>query len=325
MLQPGRGRKTVERRRRAGFSLLETLVALVVLMGVAAIVMSGMVQAMRSQGTIANRTEMHSSVRSATELLEQEIGQAGKVSLPPAVAPCTATIPVCLTGPVAPLAPLPSPPVTVSSTAGMFNNEYLDIDTGANQETVQVTIAGNTISGVFYNAHAAGALVTVTGSFGTGIVPPAAAPINYPNGSTGNVMKLYGDINGDGRMLYVEYTCDTVGGNLYRNQIPFDAVPPKPGLNPGIVVLNNVLPNPDGSPCFIYQTQTVPDNFVIDVAVTLTVQTQIPDPQTNQFQRETKALLNVSPRNVFEAWELASASHTTRVQPMPPSVTLLLP
>src|SRR5256885_10774473 len=66
-----------------GFSLLETMVALAVLLGVGGIVMSGMVQMMRVQNTIGNRTEMHTSVRSATELLQQEIGQAGKVSLGP--------------------------------------------------------------------------------------------------------------------------------------------------------------------------------------------------------------------------------------------------
>jgi len=43
--------------------------------------MTGMVQLIKTQGTIANRTDMHTSVRSATELLQQEIGQAGKVSL----------------------------------------------------------------------------------------------------------------------------------------------------------------------------------------------------------------------------------------------------
>src|SRR5207248_5847913 len=71
------------RKKQAGFTLMETMVSLVVLLGVSAIVMSGMVQMMYTEGTITNRTEMHTSVRSATELLEQEIGQAGKISLPP--------------------------------------------------------------------------------------------------------------------------------------------------------------------------------------------------------------------------------------------------
>ena len=47
--------------------------------------------------------------------------------------------------------------------------------------------------------------------------------------------------------------------------------------------------------------------YVLDVAITLTVRTQIKDPTTGQYQRETKALLNVSPRNVFHVWQLASA------------------
>ena len=37
------------------------------------------------------------------------------------------------------------------------------------------------------------------------------------NGSTGTVLKIYGDINDDGQMLYVEYTCDIPTNSLYRN------------------------------------------------------------------------------------------------------------
>src|SRR5260370_7629132 len=71
-------------KEQTGFTLLETMVSLVVLLAVSAIVMSGMNQMMKMQGTVANRTEMHTSVRDATEVLEQEIGQAGKISLPAA-------------------------------------------------------------------------------------------------------------------------------------------------------------------------------------------------------------------------------------------------
>src|SRR5229473_2723545 len=74
-------RVAMRRKKQVGFSLIETMVALAVLFAVGGIVMSGMVQLMKTQGTIANRTDMHTSVRSATELLEQEIGQAGRLSL----------------------------------------------------------------------------------------------------------------------------------------------------------------------------------------------------------------------------------------------------
>ena len=68
------------RKTQIGFTLLETMVSLVILLGVSAVVLSGLVQMMKTQGTITNRTEMHTSVRAATELLQQEIGQAGKIS-----------------------------------------------------------------------------------------------------------------------------------------------------------------------------------------------------------------------------------------------------
>ena len=64
--------------------------------------------------------------------------------------------------------------------------------------------------------------------------------------------------------------------------------------------------------------------FVLDVAITLTVQTQERDPVTKQFQLETKALLNVSPRNVFNTWALASIGYTDRIQSIPGTVTNLI-
>ena len=54
------------------------------------------------------------------------------------------------------------------------------------------------------------------------------------------------------------------------------------------------------------------------------MQTQQTDTMTRQYQTETKALLNVSPRNVFFAWELASIGYTDRVQSTPASVANLM-
>jgi len=58
--------------------------------------------------------------------------------------------------------------------------------------------------------------------------------------------------------------------------------------------------------------------------VTLTVQTQLKDLRTNQYQRETKALLNITPRNVFYVWEATSLGEVPRNQPMPTSISSLL-
>jgi hypothetical protein len=213
----------------------------------------------------------------------------------------------------------------------MFNGEQLVIDAGDNEETVAISglsLSTNTFNATFTaGTHAIGALVRVSGAFASGIVPKSAT-----NGSGDFLLKLYGDINDDGNMEYIEYKCDTSGGNLYRNVVTIAPGAVKPAVNSSMVVLSNVQPNPPDpgtntpAPCFKYQEKTVsPDTYVVDVSVTLTVQTQNKDPQTNQFQTETKALLNVSPRNIFEGWQLASAGVANRIQPMPATVTSLIP
>jgi hypothetical protein len=303
---------------------------------VSGIVTRGIGDSTKSQRTMANRVQMHAGVRGATQLLQQEVGQAGRVTLPGANPPT-------LTAAVASGATT----ATLSSVAGIFVGERLVIDPGSydqgtqtsSEETVQVsavdtgtntiTIARSvdatdaTIQASFAKNHAAGAVVRVYGGFGTGIVPPGVA-----NGSTATVLKLYGDVNGDGNMVYVEYTCDVNAGNLYRNSMPFNAGV-KPAVTAGNVLLDNLLANPDNTACFTYMPNPLPTvgatTYVLDVAITLTVRTQIKDPTTGQYQTETKALLNVSPRNVFHVWQLASAGLNNRVQPMPPTVANLLP
>jgi len=133
--------------------------------------------------------------------------------------------------------------------------------------------------------------------------------------------------------VYVEYTCDTQNAHkLYRNVMDFTS-PTKPKLSDALVLLSNVQDNPGGAPCFTYQTdgsnpkiivQGQPVVFVLDVAITLTVQTQQKDPVTGQYQNETKALLNVSPRNVFNAWQLANSGFTDHIQSTPATVSALL-
>jgi hypothetical protein len=226
--------------------------------------------------------------------------------------------------------------------SGFFVGEQLVVDVGGPtpcvpitpcQETVTVTavnIAAKQITATFVYPHFANTPVNAFGGFGTGIVPPLAG--GFPNGSEPTKLKLYGDINGDGQMVYVEYTCDPLPGgtgNLYRNVMPYDQAPPKLAPTAGQVLLSNVQTNPGGTACFTYMPNPMPivnaNTYVLDVAITLTVNTQVIDPLTKQFQTETKALLNVSPRNVFNVWQLASAGVVERVQPMPPSVTALLP
>src|SRR5579859_5837450 len=135
----------------AGFSLLESMIAMAVLLGVGAIVMYGTLRTMNTQGTITNRTEMHTSVRSATELLQQEIGQAGRIAAPLNVAgtgPQTMTMLTPVVIPVTSTTGSVTVQVTISpdtAVPSLFNGEWITVDGGASlangplQESVQIT------------------------------------------------------------------------------------------------------------------------------------------------------------------------------------------
>jgi prepilin-type N-terminal cleavage/methylation domain-containing protein len=304
---------TARRRHSAdeGFTLIELMISILILMVVSGVVLQGMLGLGRINDIVANRTEMHSGVRNATEVLQQEVGQAGRIAL------ANTTLVDAVAGPGAQT-------VEVSSTATMFTGEHLVIDTGADEETVTLAAvddANSRITATFTRPHAAGARLSVSGGFAAGVIPTTMA-----DGSTGTVLKIVGDINGDGNMVYVEYTCDLATGRLYRNQMPYDAaVKPAPTVDQ--VLLDNVLPNPGdpAPPCFTYQEKTVNGTgYVVGVAITLTVRTHDRDPITGQYQTETKALLNVSPRNVFNVWQMASLGYANRVQPLPPATQPLL-
>ena len=309
-------------KSEAGFTLIELLVSIVILMIVSGSALDGVFRLTKVSRTISNRTEMHSGVRNATELLQQEVGQAGRIALPnlvrtnAAIAAGSATV---LVNAVNSAGTVLS---AVNGTTGMFVGEKLVVDTGSNEETVVLTgvnSTNKTFTATFMLTHATNVPINVYGGFSRGIIPTTVA-----NGSTGDTMKMLGDISSAGNLEYVEYKCDTAAGNLYRRTMPFDATA-KPSITADMTLLNNITANPDGTACFTYQQRTNNgEPYVVDVAITLTVQTTDRDPVTGLYQKETKALLNVSPRNVFNVWQLAGLGITNRVQPLPATVTTLI-
>ena len=324
---------------QAGFTLPELLIAMAIMLVISGAAVSALLKMTSAQATIWNRTQMHSGIRGATEVLQQEVGQAGRIALPmnSSSIPYPVTLASAVTAAGTTTVQINSTaPVSLDRTEGMFLGQRLQIGYGSSQETVTLTAppTATHITATFANTHAIGEPVLAPGAFGTGIIPPAVSPstytpggatFTYANGSTGTVLKLYGDINGDGNMVYIEYTCDTATNrNLYRNMMAWDAAT-KPAVAASQILLSNVVANPNSTPCFTYQTAVVGGNvYVTDVAITLTVQTQLVDPVTKQYQTQTKALLNVSPRNTFNAWQMASLGIADRIQPIPPSVAALL-
>jgi type II secretory pathway pseudopilin PulG len=310
------------RHDEAGFTLLELLVSVAILMVISGLMMRSTMDMQRLSTHQAGRSEMHAGVRNATALLQQEVGQAGRVSLPAAVTLIGA---VTATGNQWQYLS----PSTTAVINAVFVGERLNIGLGSSQEVVtvaEVDTSGKRIRATFGATHPAGAPVRPVGGFAQGIIPT-----NMTDGSTASVLKIVGDINSDGNLRYVEYTCDWNVGRLYRNMMAYNATS-KPALTVEHVLLDNLLPNPNdpngnAAPCFRYQQQTIESNtYVTNVAIMTTVRTQSRDPFTGEFQTVTKALLNVAPRNVFYVWQMASLDpdNAGRIQPLPPSVLNLL-
>jgi hypothetical protein len=152
-------------------------------------------------------------------------------------------------------------------------------------------------------------------------------------GSSATLLKLFGDINDDGSMVYVEYQCDlsTTPGRLRRRMMPWNTTAAQKPNFPFQDLLTNVRANPGGTPCFQYRTISGGGNsnaYTINVAITLTVQvegTGVPNCITQPAACETEALLNVSPRNVYQAYQIAGLGINSRLQPVPQEIIQLLP
>jgi prepilin-type N-terminal cleavage/methylation domain-containing protein len=304
----------------AGFTLIELMISVGILMTISALMMRGTLDMTNLNTKQSNLSEMHAGIRNATALLQQEVGQAGRLAFPAAVT-------------VAAAIPIGDQWVVVApSVTSMFIGQKLQFigsnATGDLEEIVtvlDVDAANSRIRAVFTTAYLAGARVMPAGGFAEGVIPTTKV-----NGSTDSTLKIVGDINGDGTIVYVEYTCDWVGGRLYRNMMAYDAAA-KPALAVEQVLLDNLLQNPPdpggiARPCFTYDQRTIYGNtYVINVAIMTTVRTDEVDKTTGQFQTVTKALLNVAPRNVFNVWQVASLNYKDRIEPLPASVLALLP
>jgi prepilin-type N-terminal cleavage/methylation domain-containing protein len=299
-----------------GFTLLEMMVSLVIL----SIIVGGFISALSTSEQSYARTElasdMYENVRSVAELLAQEIGQAGLVTLP------TTALSQAVAANVAAQA------VNVSQTASMYVGEQLLVDAGStNEELVTlIAVSSNSMSGIFQNAHASGAPVTVLGAFPSGIVPPGATDgstsVNEPGKS---VLNMFGDINGDGSLVYIRYVCDTSAtpGTLTRSVTVI--TPGVNTINAAQTLLSTLIPNPGGTPCFQYTSYPVgtPSNtYVTNVGLTISVRSLTPDPQTQAYLTMTKSFLDLSPRNVLAGFELGNAGLANRLQAAPPNVSL---
>jgi prepilin-type N-terminal cleavage/methylation domain-containing protein len=290
-----------------GFSLLEMMLTMAVLLVISGGIFSAISSSEQSYARTELKSDMYENVRGAAELMAQEIGQAGLVNLPAST----------LSAAVSPNATAQI--VAVSSTASMFVNEQVLVDAGTNSEEL-VTLTGVnvvTITAVFGKPHAAGVPINVLGVFPNGVVAPATT-----DGSTANVLNIFGDINADGSLVYVRYTCTpgtaAAPGTLTRSVTTI--TPGVDAVSASQTLLSTVVGG-TGAACFQYTTAAAAGfTFVTNVGFTLSVQATRPDPQTGVYPQMTKSFLNLAPRNVSAGLELANAGITNRLQPTPANV-----
>jgi prepilin-type N-terminal cleavage/methylation domain-containing protein len=175
-------------KQHAGFSLLELTVSIAVLLIISGATFSALNFSQKAYASQQLQADVHAGLRGTFALLAQEVGQAGSLNFIPQ------TLSAAVTGGTV------AQTVQLSSTANIFVGEELTVDTGSNQELVQViSFPGtNQISGIFRQNHALAAPVTAQGVFPNGVLTTTA----------GNTLQLFGDVNADGSLEYVEYDCN---------------------------------------------------------------------------------------------------------------------
>jgi hypothetical protein len=157
-----------------------------------------------------------------------------------------------------------------------------------------------------------GAPVYVLGVFPGGVL----------SSSTSSKLELFGDVKALGSSLVlVEYLCpSTFPGSFTRSE--YDAQ--SGNLNNGPTTLvDNVTACTFTYPATFPSTgalsgiSTTPTSFsmVTSVGVSLTVQSQTPDPITGQYFSYTKTFLNIQPRNILAANVQVTAGNTQELQP----------
>lgn len=285
-----------------GFSLPEVMASLVILLVVSAAAFRAMQFYQKSYGSTAVRSDIHMGVRSAIELMTQEVGQAGLLNF------TTRTLGAAVTGSAT------TQTISVSSAAYFFQGERVTVGSSTTEEeTVLGTINTSTptVDAILTLAQAASTPVKAVGVFSQGVLPT----------STATQLRLFGDINGDNTLVYVTYDCDTSAGTISRSITTWTQTVTT--RNTPEVILSNITTNPGSTPCFQYTTATSRGTtFVTSIAVTLTIRSSETDPLTGQAVTLTKSFLNLSPRNVNAAYNLSQAGYTTRLQNLPSNIPL---
>jgi hypothetical protein len=219
-------KNSVRVKSESGFSLMELMISIAILIPVMGAAIGLFSVGARQHASEQSSIDASQEARAAFELMTTEIAQA--CSHPDKSTMLTAGVGTS-TNPVS---------VAVASTAGFGVGDYVEVDTGINQETVVLTAVGTeTLRAVFRIGHNAGAPVRLFAlPYTDGVIRPAGMAAN--SSVTGPTLRFFGDINGDSTLQFVEYAYNAANNEITRSITPITQA----NRNPAVIFVRNVKP-----------------------------------------------------------------------------------
>jgi Tfp pilus assembly protein PilW len=238
-------------RSQDGFSLIELMVSILILIPVMAAALSLFSVGVRQQASEQTSVDANQEARSGLEMMSMEIAQAGSHGDRSTVTTSSVS---ASTSPQA---------VSVAASAGFTAGDWVDVDTGSNLETVQLTAVGDgTLSAVFRVAHASGVPVRLFAlPFINGIIPPPG--LGADSSAAVTTLRFFGDMVGDSNLYYVEYSYDSDNNQITRSMTPIT----QSAKNEALPIVRNVKPGTVG---FTLYTNGL--GIVNSAAIKMTVQ-----------------------------------------------------
>lgn len=336
-------------KNNKGFSLIELLITLAILLIVSAVIISAFtstVKSLRRETSIAQRD---SDVKRALQLMSLELEQAGTSPdiLNTNSANPTPTTLQNATNVTATTYPATFNNLSLSNTTNGFavrglypgRRLILGLPEGSNNsQLLQVASLPNnctnpcTISVTNNGAKNHPAATPVTSPalpimFGI-LNPPPLTSGNLPLTATSknvNRIGFIGDILSNGRLQYIEYTYDAATSRIYRSLTPLDPNDPDnaalnpnaPNKAPATVLLDNVL---NANFRINYYSTTVP--IPVSVLVSIRVRSNVPERRTgtitaNMFN-EITSTLEIVPRGTAAAALIFANGGEQQLRPMAP-------
>ncbi|MFY9223287.1 MAG: prepilin-type N-terminal cleavage/methylation domain-containing protein [Blastocatellia bacterium] len=313
-------------KNNKGFSLIELLITLAILLIVSAVIISAFTSTVKSLRRETGIAQRDSDVKRALQLMSLELEQAGTspdILNTNSANPTTTTLQNAIN-------------VTAAVYPSTFNNLSLSNATSGfsirglypgrrlilglpegsnNSQTLQVASLPNNCT------NPCAISVTNNGAKNHPAATPVSSPslplmfgiLNPPPLSTGGILPLtttskapvsrigfVGDILGNGRLHYVEYTYDDQSDRIYRSLTPLDPNDPDnaalnpnaPNKAPATVLLDNVL---DASFTINYYSINVP--IPVSVLVSVRVRSNVAERRTGTPTfNEITSTLEIVPR-----------------------------